>query len=242
MNHGGFGTETYARDELRAEIAAMMTGERLGVGHEPRHGAAYVSSWIKALENDPKEIRAAAVDAQRISDWLISRERDRSLGDEKAEPERPEGAAGPAPERDRERPPPPAPAVGGAPEEEHQPAMRVPDRVAEAPSPAAEGAIGARAAAAMSEELKAVLRDVGASGYRLGYEAELDRLAVDRSRGPTPSFRATPAGNSGSCCSRCTGTGTCAACTTTSAASSWRSAEEARPASGRTRSGPWRRL
>ena len=39
----------------RAQIAAMMTGERLGVaGHEPRHGIAYVSSSIEALENDPK--------------------------------------------------------------------------------------------------------------------------------------------------------------------------------------------
>ena len=94
VNHGGFGTETYAREELRAEIAAMMTGEQLGVGHEPRHGTAYVSSWIKARENDPKEIRATAVDAQRISDWLLSRERERSLGDEKSEPEQPEGAAG----------------------------------------------------------------------------------------------------------------------------------------------------
>jgi antirestriction protein ArdC len=73
--HGGFGSETYAREELRAEMAAMMSGERLGVGHEPRHGQAYVASWIKALENDPKEIRAAAVDAQRMSDWLVSRER-----------------------------------------------------------------------------------------------------------------------------------------------------------------------
>ena len=90
VSHGGFGTETYAREELRAEIAAMMTGEQLGVGHEPRHGTAYVSSWIKALENDPREIRAAAVDAQRISDWLLARERDRSLGD-KAEHERPGG-------------------------------------------------------------------------------------------------------------------------------------------------------
>ena len=98
VEHGGFGTETYAREELRAEIAAMMTGERLGVGHEPRHGTAYVSAWIKALENDPREIRAAAVDAQRISDWLLSRERERSPGDEKAEPERPEGAAGRTPE------------------------------------------------------------------------------------------------------------------------------------------------
>ena len=88
IDHGGFGTETYAREELRAEIAAMMTGEQLGVGHEPRHGTAYVSSWIKALENNPQEIRAAAVDAQRISDWLIARERERSLGDERAKHER----------------------------------------------------------------------------------------------------------------------------------------------------------
>ena len=78
VDHGGFGSETYAKEELRAEIAAMMTGEKLGVGHEPRHGTAYVSSWVKALENDPREIRAAAVDAQRISDWLMARERERT--------------------------------------------------------------------------------------------------------------------------------------------------------------------
>ena len=32
VKHGGFGSEDYAREELRAEIAAMMTGEQLGVG------------------------------------------------------------------------------------------------------------------------------------------------------------------------------------------------------------------
>ncbi len=103
VNHGGFGSEAYAREELRAEIAAMMTGERLGVGHEPRHGTAYVSSWIKALENDPREIRAAAVDAQRISDWLLARERERSLGDARAAHEQPEHGGGETPPRPAER-------------------------------------------------------------------------------------------------------------------------------------------
>ena len=98
VKHGGFGSEAYAREELRAEIAAMMTGEQLGVGHEPRHGTAYVSSWIKALENDPKEIRAAAVDAQRISDWLIARERERSKDPERTEHE----PSGREPHRTRE--------------------------------------------------------------------------------------------------------------------------------------------
>ena len=109
VDHGGFGTETYAREELRVEIAAMMTGEQLGVGHEPRHGTAYVSSWIKALENDPREIRAAAVDAQRISDWLISRERERSLGDERTEHEQPAGSDGTRNGWEPEQPPRTAP-------------------------------------------------------------------------------------------------------------------------------------
>ena len=44
VEHGGFGTETYARQELRAEVAdAMMTGEQLGVAHEPRQRTAHVS-------------------------------------------------------------------------------------------------------------------------------------------------------------------------------------------------------
>ncbi len=105
VKHGGFGSDAYAREELRAEIAAMMTGERLGVGHEPRHGTAYVSSWIKALENDPKEIRSAAVDAQRISDWLVTCERERSQRDDRAQPDRRDNGAGRTVERDPERPP-----------------------------------------------------------------------------------------------------------------------------------------
>ena len=35
----GFGSEAYAREELRAEISAMMTGQRVGVGHDGGRGA-----------------------------------------------------------------------------------------------------------------------------------------------------------------------------------------------------------
>ena len=74
INHEGFGSATYAREELREEIAAMMTGDQLGIGHAPQHGNAYVESWIQVLENDAKEIYTAAGDAQRISNWLMARE------------------------------------------------------------------------------------------------------------------------------------------------------------------------
>ena len=61
----GFGSPEYAREELRAEISAMMTGERVGVGHDPQRGAAYVENWVAVLEKDPLEIHRAAGDAQR---------------------------------------------------------------------------------------------------------------------------------------------------------------------------------
>ena len=73
----GFGSPAYAKEELRAEISAMMTGERVGVGHDPSRGAAYVEGWIQALEEDPREIRRAAADAQKISDFVLTRSRER---------------------------------------------------------------------------------------------------------------------------------------------------------------------
>ena len=76
----GFGSLEYAREELRAEISAMMTGERVGVGHDPQRGGAYVENWVKVLEEDPREIHRAAAEAQRMSDYLIGRVRGRSLG------------------------------------------------------------------------------------------------------------------------------------------------------------------
>ena len=73
----GFGSPEYAREELRAEISAMMTGERVGVGHDPKRGAAYVENWVKVLEEDPREIHRAAGEAQCMSDYLVGRTRTR---------------------------------------------------------------------------------------------------------------------------------------------------------------------
>ena len=76
----GFGSPAYAKEELRAEISAMMTGERVGVGHDPSRGAAYVEGWIAALEEDPREIRRAAADSQKISDFVLARGKPRARG------------------------------------------------------------------------------------------------------------------------------------------------------------------
>ena len=84
---GKFGSVEYAREELRAEMSAMMTGERVGVGHDGSRGAAYVEGWITALDQDPKEIYKAAADAQKISDYLLRpiREREQETEQEHAQ-------------------------------------------------------------------------------------------------------------------------------------------------------------
>lgn len=61
-----FGSEGYAREELRAEIASMILGDELGIGHDPGQHVAYVGAWIKALREDPLEIFRAASDAEKI--------------------------------------------------------------------------------------------------------------------------------------------------------------------------------
>ncbi len=90
----GFGSQIYAREELRAEISAMMTGERIGIGHDPSRGAAYVESWVAVLEKDPREIRRAAADAQRISNYILERGRQREA---EREPEAAKSASSPVP-------------------------------------------------------------------------------------------------------------------------------------------------
>jgi putative DNA primase/helicase len=62
-----FGSEGDAREELRAGIASLMLGEQLGIGHHPGHHVAYVGSWIRVLERDPREIFRAAAAAERIA-------------------------------------------------------------------------------------------------------------------------------------------------------------------------------
>ena len=69
-----FGSLGYAKEELRAEIASFMLGEELGVGHDPSNHAAYVKSWIKVLQDDPKELFRASAAAEKIMDYVLDLE------------------------------------------------------------------------------------------------------------------------------------------------------------------------
>lgn len=74
-----FGTESYAREELRAEIASLLIGQELRIRHDPSQHAAYVESWIKVLKDTPFEIHAAAADAEKIFSYLTALEQKREM-------------------------------------------------------------------------------------------------------------------------------------------------------------------
>lgn len=98
-----YGSEDYAREELRAEIASMMLGDTLGLGHDPQQHAAYVGHWITVLQDDPLEIFRAAADAEKIHNYVLGLERIQQQAQDAArEPGVPTTAAPP-----RARPMPP---------------------------------------------------------------------------------------------------------------------------------------
>ncbi|WP_181847808.1 zincin-like metallopeptidase domain-containing protein [Thalassospira profundimaris] len=67
---GPFGSEVYAKEELRAEIASYMLTTELGLGHYPERHAAYVGNWMKAIKEDRNFLFTAARDAEQIRTWV----------------------------------------------------------------------------------------------------------------------------------------------------------------------------
>jgi antirestriction protein ArdC len=66
-----WGDEGYAMEELVAELGSAFLSSDLGITPDVHPGhAAYIGSWIKALQNDKRAIFTAASYAQRAADFL----------------------------------------------------------------------------------------------------------------------------------------------------------------------------
>ncbi|RCK47774.1 zincin-like metallopeptidase domain-containing protein [Thalassospira profundimaris] len=76
---GPFGSEVYAKEELRAEIASYMLTTELGLGHYPERHASYVGSWMKAIKEERNALFAAARDAENIRTWIMEPDLRQSL-------------------------------------------------------------------------------------------------------------------------------------------------------------------
>jgi putative DNA primase/helicase len=74
-----FGSQAYAREELRAEIASLIVRSELGIGYDSERHAGYVDHWVQILTDTPKEILYAAADAERISDYILTIEQKKEI-------------------------------------------------------------------------------------------------------------------------------------------------------------------
>lgn len=74
-----FGSEGYAREELRAEIASLIVGSELAIGYDSERHAGYVGHLVRILTDSPKEILYASADAERISDYILTIEQKKEI-------------------------------------------------------------------------------------------------------------------------------------------------------------------
>lgn len=72
---GRFGSEAYAAEECCVEILSGLVLADLGIAHHPRPDhAAYITSWLGVLKNDPRAMFTAAAKAQQAADWMHARQ------------------------------------------------------------------------------------------------------------------------------------------------------------------------
>lgn len=68
-----FGSEEYAKEELRAEISSAFLMQKFHLEEDKRHlnnHKSYVKNWLEILKNDSKELFSAIADANKIVDYL----------------------------------------------------------------------------------------------------------------------------------------------------------------------------
>ena len=71
-------SETYAKEELVAEITSMFVSAETGIPQTQEHfdnHAAYVDHWVKAIKEDPNALFKAVNQAQKASEEILKYER-----------------------------------------------------------------------------------------------------------------------------------------------------------------------
>lgn len=70
-----FGSESYSREELVAEVGAAMLCGVTGIENRTiENSAAYLKTWIERLKSDSRLIVGAASAAQRAADYILGQD------------------------------------------------------------------------------------------------------------------------------------------------------------------------
>ena len=70
MGEGGDGGRAYAREELVAELGAVLLGDRLEIGSAMANHAAYLGHWVQLLRESPRVLLQVLSDARKAADLI----------------------------------------------------------------------------------------------------------------------------------------------------------------------------
>ena len=72
--NASFGSETYSKEELVAEIGSASILNMLGIETNKsfRNSASYIQSWIKVLKNDTRFIVSATTKAEKAVKYILN--------------------------------------------------------------------------------------------------------------------------------------------------------------------------
>jgi antirestriction protein ArdC len=69
---GRFGSQAYAMDEIRVELASAFIAGELNIPADVPNHASYIDHWLKPLKDDKREIFRVSADAQKIASLILS--------------------------------------------------------------------------------------------------------------------------------------------------------------------------
>ena len=70
-----FGSESYSKEELVAEMGAAMLCGVAGIERKTlSNSAAYLKSWMDVLKSDSRMVVSAASQAQKAADYILGKE------------------------------------------------------------------------------------------------------------------------------------------------------------------------
>lgn len=75
---GMFGLDTYAKEELVAELSAYLIADELQINSDTRNHANYLQSWIKCLRKDPSILKNSLKEANRARNYILHPKEDKT--------------------------------------------------------------------------------------------------------------------------------------------------------------------
>jgi antirestriction protein ArdC len=79
MGAAGDGSRAYAREELVAELGAVLLGDRLEIGSDASNHAAYLAGWVGLLQQSPRVLLQVLSDARRAADLVCPEAEEQTL-------------------------------------------------------------------------------------------------------------------------------------------------------------------